>query len=101
MPTITKRDLIVRITDKTGLTQSQVSSVVQELLEQIIHHVGSGDPVVLRKFGVFERRINKPKIGRNPKEPSKNMVIPARSVARFRPGKEMKLKVSQLPFTAP
>jgi DNA-binding protein HU-beta/integration host factor subunit alpha len=36
------------------------------------------------------------KIGRNPKDPSKNVPIPARAVVKFKAGKEMKEKVASM-----
>ncbi len=96
MPTITKRDLVVQITDKTGLTQQQVFNVLQYFLEDVIKHLANNDEVVLRNFGAFEIRRTKPKVGRNPNNPSADVPIPARAVVKFKPGKEMKEKVAQL-----
>jgi nucleoid DNA-binding protein len=96
MPTITKRDLVVQITDKTGLTQQQVFSVLQQFLDDVVTHLANNDDVVLRNFGSFEIRRTKPKVGRNPNDPSKDVPIPARAVVKFKPGKEMKEKVAQL-----
>ncbi len=96
MPTITKRDLVVQITDKTGLTQQQVFSVLQQFLDDVVTHLANNDDVVLRNFGSFEIRRTKPKVGRNPNDPGKDVPIPARAVVKFKPGKEMKGKVAQL-----
>lgn len=97
MATITKRDLIVRITDRTGLTQNQVSGVMQVFLDEIMEHLANNDEVVLRNFGSFELRTTKPKVGRNPNSPGTTIQIPAKKVVRFRPGKEMKDSVAKLP----
>jgi nucleoid DNA-binding protein len=96
MATITKRDLVVQITDQTGLTQQQVFGVLQQFLDQVVEHLASGDEIVLRNFGTFEVRVTKPKVGRNPNNPDKDVPIPARAVVKFKPGKEMKEKVAQL-----
>lgn len=99
MSTITKRDLVMRITDNLGLkgidiTQQNVHDVIQSLTSEITETLARGDNVVLRKFGTFEVREMKGKIGRNPKDPSKDVLIPARAVVRFKPGKELKDKVA-------
>jgi len=99
MATITKRDLVVRITDKLGLdgveiTQQDVQSVVQALIEEITGSLAHGDSVVMRNFGAFEVREMKAKVGRNPKEPTKAVAIPAKAAVKFKPGKEMKEKVA-------
>ena len=41
------------------------------------------------------RRTRKAKIGRNPKDPDKDVPIPARAVVKFKPGKEMKEQVAR------
>jgi DNA-binding protein HU-beta/integration host factor subunit alpha len=99
MPTITKRELVLSITDKLGLKaaairQQDVQLIVQSLIEEITDSLAQGNNVVLRNFGAFEVREMKAKVGRNPKDPSKNVPIPARAVVKFKPGKEMKEKVA-------
>ncbi|MGD7652018.1 MAG: HU family DNA-binding protein [Verrucomicrobiales bacterium] len=99
MATITKRELAIRITDQLGskgleLTQQEVLEVVQTLIEEITESLAQGDTVVMRNFGAFEVREMKAKIGRNPKDPTKDVPIPARAAVKFKPGKEMKEKVA-------
>jgi nucleoid DNA-binding protein len=99
MPTITKRELVLSITDKLGLKgeairQQDVQLIVQSLIEEITDSLAQGNNVVLRNFGAFDVREMKAKVGRNPKDPSKNVPIPARAVVKFKPGKEMKEKVA-------
>jgi nucleoid DNA-binding protein len=98
MATITKRELVAKITDQLGvkgleIKQQDVAEVVQTLIDEIIEALAHGDSVVMRKFGAFVVREMKPKIGRNPKNPGKDLVIPARAAVKFKPGKEMKEKV--------
>jgi len=99
MATITKRQLVIKITDRLGLkgvnvTQQNVHEVVQSLIDEITESLAQGDGVVLRNFGAFEVRELMAKIGRNPKDPDKTVGIPARAAVRFKPGKEMKEKVA-------
>ncbi len=96
MATITKRDLIVQVTNSTGLTQQQVSEVVQHFVDEVSRHLANNDEVVLRNFGSFETRVAKAKVGRNPNAPEKAVPIPARVVVKFKPGKELKERVAQL-----
>src|SRR6186713_1448145 len=69
MGTITKRDLVVQISDQTGLTQHQVFDVLQLFLDNVTSYLAQNNEVVLRNFGTFEIRVTKPKIGRNPNSP--------------------------------
>jgi DNA-binding protein HU-beta/integration host factor subunit alpha len=99
MPNITKRELVMRITDKLGIkgvniTQQNVHTVVQTLIDEVTESLAQGNDVVFRNFGAFEVKEVKEKIGRNPRDPSKIVEIPARAVVRFKPGKEMKEKVA-------
>ena len=99
MPTITKRELVTKITDRLGLkgvdiTQQNVHEVVQSLIDEITESLAQGDNVIMRNFGAFEVRETKAKIGRNPKDPTKDVLIPARATVKFKPGKVMKEKVA-------
>ncbi|MEM1085447.1 MAG: HU family DNA-binding protein [Verrucomicrobiota bacterium] len=94
MSTVTKRELVVKISNETGLTQQQVFDVIQKTLDSITDSLSNGDTVVMRNFGAFQVVETKAKIGRNPKDPGKDVPIPARAVVKFKPGKEMKEKVS-------
>ena len=99
MTNITKRELVLRITDKLGvrgaeIRQQDVQLVVQSLIDEITDSLAQGENVVLRNFGAFEVKEMKAKVGRNPKDPSQNVPIPARAVVKFKAGKEMKEKVA-------
>jgi len=93
---MTKRDLVVRISSETGLIQQQVLDVVQRTLDYIAEAVAKGETVELRNFGVFEVKIRKARIGRNPNSPEADVRIPPRAVVKFKPGKEMRESVLKL-----
>ncbi|MBM3900529.1 MAG: integration host factor subunit beta [Verrucomicrobia bacterium] len=93
---MTKRDLVVRISAETGLIQEQVHDVVQKTLGYISEAVTRGDKVELRNFGVFEVKVRKARVGRNPNQPDHDVPIPQRMVVKFKPGKEMKDAVLRL-----
>jgi len=96
MATVTKRDLVVRISNETGQTQQEVFDVVQSLIDQITASLAANDDVVLRNFGAFQVTKTKPKIGRNPNKPEAAVPIPARAVVKFKPGKELKDRVARI-----
>jgi nucleoid DNA-binding protein len=93
---MTKHDLVVRVSNKTGLAHAQAVEAVETIFETIIESLGRDERIELRNFGVFEVRRRKPRIGRNPAKPEKQYPVPARAVAKFKPGKEMKAVVSKL-----
>jgi nucleoid DNA-binding protein len=94
--TMTKRDLVIRISNESGLVQQQVLDVVQKTLDYIAEAVSKGDKVELRNFGVFEVKVRKARIGRNPNAPATDVPIPQRAVVKFKPGKEMRAEVLKL-----
>lgn len=93
---LTKRDLVVRISNETGLVQQQVLDVVQKTLDYIADALAHGEKVELRNFGVFEVKIRKARVGRNPNAPETDVPIPQRAVVKFKAGKEMRADVLKL-----
>ncbi len=93
---MTKRDLVVRISRETGLTQIAVKEVVQKFLDYIIESLEGRDNVELRNFGVFFVKHRDARIGRNPNKPEEVVRIPEREVPDFKPGKIMKEKVQRI-----
>src|SRR5512135_621656 len=94
--TLTKRDLVTRISAENGLVQQQVFDVVQKTLDYIAEALAKGDKVELRNFGVFEVKVRKARVGRNPNSPERDVPIPQRAVVKFKPGKEMRAEVLKL-----
>lgn len=93
MPNLTKNNLVKKISEQTGLTQQEVFSVVQLTLEGITEGLATGKNVELRNFGVFEVRLTKQRIGRNPKRPQETVEIPPRAIVKFTAGKIMRQRV--------
>lgn len=93
---MTKRDLVVRISNETNLVQQDVLAVVQRTLDYISEAVAREETVELRNFGVFEVKVRKARIGRNPNAPAKDVRIPPRAVVKFKAGKEMREAVLRL-----
>jgi nucleoid DNA-binding protein len=94
--TLTKRDLVLRISEETGLIQSQVFDVVQKTFDQISESLAKDGKVEIRNFGVFVVKIRKARVGRNPNRPEIDVPIPDRAMVKFKAGKEMKLAVLKL-----
>lgn len=93
---MTKRDLVLRISSETGIVQQQVLDVVQKTLDHITEALAKGQTVELRNFGVFEVKIRKARIGRNPNAPATDVPIPPRAIVKFKAGKEMRETVIKL-----
>jgi nucleoid DNA-binding protein len=93
---MTKRDLVIRISQEAGLNQQQVLDVIQKTLDYIAEALANNRKVELRNFGVFEVKIRKARVGRNPNSPEADVRIPPRAVVKFKPGKEMRADVLKL-----
>ena len=94
--TLTKRGLVLRICEDTGLVQQHVFDIVQRALDHVVKALAKGEKVELRNFGVFEVRVRKARTGRNPSAPGIEVPIPERSVVKFKAGREMRLGVGKL-----
>ncbi len=93
---MTKRELVVLISEETGIAQQQVLVVVQKTLDHICEVLADGSAIELRNFGVFEVTVREARIGRNPNRPETDVPIPRRAVVKFKPGKEMREAVMKL-----
>ena len=93
---MTKRELVVPISGEIDLVQRQVFGIVQRTLDYISEAVAKGETVELRNFGVFEVKVRKARVGRNPNKPEKDVRIPPHAVVKFKPGKEMRAAVIHL-----
>lgn len=97
MANLTKRNLAIQIAEQTGLTQMQVLDVIQKTFDGIVEALRNGQSLEFRRFGVFDVKVRKTRIGRNPHKPEQNITIPAHRIVRFRPGKEMRAIFDNLP----
>ena len=95
MGKMTKREIAIQIAEKTGLTQVTVSRVIQAFMDAVRDELLQGRSVEFRNFGVFKVVRSGPRIGRNPKQPSQLVPIPARLKVRFKMGKELKSKLER------
>ncbi|ALJ56366.1 DNA-binding protein HU [Candidatus Xiphinematobacter sp. Idaho Grape] len=90
---LTKRSLVLSVSEELNLVQQDVSQVIQKTLDYIVESLAKGQDVELRNFGVFEVKLTKARIGRNPNKPEIDVVIPARATVKFRPGRVMQRRV--------
>jgi nucleoid DNA-binding protein len=96
MANLTKRGIVVHISNDTGMAQHQVFEIVQKTFDLITDNLAQGQDVELRNFGVFEVRLTKERVGRNPNRPGSSFKIPPRATVKFKAGKIMRQKVAKL-----
>lgn len=90
--TITKRDLVQRISDSTGQTKVLVRDVIQRFLDEVSLELVRGNRLEFRKFGVFEVRARPGRMAQNPRTLEKVPVAPKR-VVKFKVGNVLKKAV--------
>lgn len=94
--TVTKRELVQRISERLGHPKLATKEIVQAFLDEIVAELGAGNRLEFRDFGVFEVRVRAARQARNPqtKEP---VEIPPKYAVRFKVGRVMKKAVDALP----
>ncbi|MBU4342599.1 MAG: integration host factor subunit beta [Candidatus Omnitrophica bacterium] len=89
---MTKKDIVLKISEETDIKQIDVKAVVQKTFDIIVDALAQGKRIELRNFGVFKTKSRKGRMGRNPRTGQQVPVDPKR-VAVFKPGLVMKAKV--------
>ncbi len=89
---MTKKDIVLKVSDDSNLKQRDVKKIVQRTFDCIIDALARGEKIELRNFGVFKIKQRRSRTGRNPRT---NQVIPVppRKVVVFKAGLEMKQKI--------
>ncbi len=90
--TITKRDLVQRIAERTGQTKVLVREVLQHFLDEVAHELENGNRLEFRNFGIFEVKDRSARKALNPKTKTP-VVVPPRRVVRFKAGNSLKARV--------
>ncbi len=92
MHTVTKKELVDRIADKTDVTRVVVKKIVQSFLDEMIEELGRGNRLEFRDFGVFETKQRAARMAQNPKTLERVQVPPKKTV-KFKVGRLMKQKL--------
>ncbi|MDH5543848.1 MAG: integration host factor subunit alpha [Nitrospinota bacterium] len=90
---MTKIDIVNRVLEQAGLQKPEAEEAVETIIDFIKKSLGTGESVILRRFGSFQVRQKNERIGRNPKT-GEEASITARKVVRFKAGKYFKSAVN-------
>ena len=93
MHTVTKKELVDRIADKTETKRILVKKIVQSFLDETIEELSQGNRLEFRDFGVFETKQRAARIAQNPKHPEQKVPVPPRRTVRFKLGRIMKQRL--------
>jgi DNA-binding protein HU-beta len=86
-----KADLIEKIFAEQGpkVSKAQASRALDSVISGITTALKRGERVTISGFGTFSASKRRARVGRNP-QTGAPINIPARTVARFTPGKELR-----------
>ncbi|MBN2182133.1 MAG: integration host factor subunit beta [Sedimentisphaerales bacterium] len=93
MATITKKELIDRIAERTQAKRVTVKSIVQAFLDEIIGELCQNNRLEFRDFGVFETRTRASRVAQNPKT-LERVEVPAKRTVKFKMGRLMRENLS-------
>lgn len=90
-----KAELIKVIAERTGKPAADVATILNGFVEVVGDELKEGNKVTLVNFGTFETRDASERLGRNPRNPEEQIIIPARIRPAFKPSKKLKEKINE------
>ena len=85
---MTKKEIVLSVSEKLNITQSKAHEVVQSVLDCIAETLVEERRIELRNFGVFEVRKRAARRARNPKT-GDEVMVKERHVVVFKAGKAL------------
>jgi integration host factor subunit beta len=89
MATVTKKELIDRIAEKTQTKRVTVKRITQAFLDEIIEELRRNNRLEFRDFGVFETRTRAARVAQNPKT-LERVKVPPKKTVKFKMGRLMR-----------
>ena len=89
MSTVTKKELIDQIAERTQAKRVLVKRIIQAFLDEITSELCKNNRLEFRDFGVFETKTRAARIAQNPKTLERVRVPPKRTV-KFKMGRLMR-----------
>ncbi len=91
---MTKSELIeILVNKQTQLGHRDVELAVRTMLEHMAGTLSLGQRIEIRGFGSFSLHYRPARVGRNPKS-GEPVMLPAKHVPHFKPGKELRERVN-------
>jgi nucleoid DNA-binding protein len=82
-----KADLVARMADQSGISKADAAKALDAALDGIVDALKGGDKVTLVNFGTFSAKNRAARTGKDPR--GNTIQVPARTVAHFKPGKQL------------
>ena len=91
---LTKQEIVNSVYMQIGYSKKISENLLEDFFDIIFQSLKNNNKVKISKFGTFEVRHKKSRIGRNPKT-KENKIISERKVILFKPSKELKKIINQ------
>ena len=92
---LTKEEIVNSIYMQIGYSKKISENLLEDFFEIIFNSLKKNNKVKIAKFGTFQLRLKKSRVGRNPKTKEKK-IISERKVILFKPSKELKKKINKI-----
>lgn len=89
MATVTKKELVDRIAERTQAKRVTVKRIVQAFLNEVVSELSKNNRLEFRDFGVFETRTRGARVAQNPKT-LERVSVPSKRTVKFKMGRLMK-----------
>jgi integration host factor subunit beta len=89
MATVTKKELIDRIAERTQAKRVSVKRIIQAFLDEITAELCKNNRLEFRDFGVFETRTRAARTAQNPKT-LERVEVPSKRTVKFKMGRLMR-----------
>ena len=87
--TVTRADLVEALARRTDMQRADANRLLTRMLEMMQDALVDGDTVKLSRFGNFNVRAKRQRVGRNPKTGEEVPITPRR-VVTFRPSQMLR-----------
>lgn len=88
-----KTEFIKLYAKEMDMSGAQAKRCVEKFIDLVEDVLLTEDKLSFVGFGSFEVRFREGRIGRNPRDPEKDVEIPSRHTPAFKPGKTFKTKI--------
>jgi len=89
MITITKKELIDQIAEKSQAKRVLVKRIIQAFLDEIVTELAKDNRLEFRDFGVFETKRRASRVAQNPKT-LQRVEVPSKRTVKFKMGRLMR-----------
>lgn len=89
MSTVTKKELVDRISERTQAKRVLVKNIIQAFLDEITSELRKNNRLEFRDFGVFETKTRTARVAQNPKT-LERVEVPAKRTVKFKMGHLMR-----------